>query len=59
MENELIPVECGTILGIDTTGCKHKAIGGKKYAHVKVDYGTDYLFVEFLKKKSQVPEDGI
>ena len=32
-------------------------MGGKKFAHFKIDYGSNKRFVSFLKKKSEVAED--
>ena len=47
----------GERIGIDISGSKEFSLGGKKYAHVKIDYGSNKLFVEFLKKKSDAVED--
>ena len=36
-----------------------RSVQGGKFAHVKLDYHTEKLFVSFMKKKSQVAEDGL
>ena len=41
--------EVGERIGIDISGSKEVSLGGKKYAQVKLDYGSNKLFVSFLK----------
>ena len=51
--------ECkvGERIGIDISGSKEVSLGGKRYAQVKIGYGSNKLFVSFLKKKSEGVED--
>ena len=44
---------------MDVASGKTTSTGGNKCAHVKMDHSSEMLFVAFLKKKSQVPEDGL
>ena len=42
--------EPGTRIAIDITGCNKESIGKNSYAHIKIDYGSSYMFTTFLKK---------
>ena len=47
----------GERIGVDITGFKRVSLGKKKYANVKIDYSTDYLFASFLKTKDEAIDD--
>jgi hypothetical protein len=49
----------GERMALDITSCRNESYGGKKFAHVKIDFFTNMLFCEFLKTKSEVVEDGL
>ena len=49
----------GTRIAMDITSCGEKSAVGNKYAHVKIDYHTDKMFVSFLKSKDEAAEDGM
>ena len=48
--------ECkvGERIAIDISGSKEVSLAGKRYAQVKIDYGSNKLFVSFLKKRVRV-----
>ena len=49
----------GARIAMDITSCGEKNAVGNKYAHVKIDYHTDKVFVSFLKTKDEAAEDGM
>ena len=46
-------LEWGTRIAMDITSCGEISAAGNKYAHVKIDYHTDKMFVSFLKSKDE------
>ena len=51
-------VEKGTKIGMDSSGMKGKSLAGNKVWNLKLDCGTDNVWSAFMKKKSDVPDDG-
>ena len=44
---------------MDVTSCSHKSLGGNKYVHVKMDFGSGKKWCSFMKTKKKVPKDSL
>ena len=44
----------GERIAIDISRSKEVSLGEKRYAQVKLDYGSNKLFVSFLKRRVRV-----
>ena len=49
----------GTRIAMDITGCSQPSISGRKYVHVKMDFGSGKKWVTFMKKKCEAVKDGL
>ncbi len=49
----------GQMIGMDSSGVRTKSLGGREFQNLKLDHGTDMNWSTFMKKKSEVVEDGL
>ena len=54
-----VTAEPGEKIGIDSTSCSIRGLGGTKYANVKVDYGSGKTLEAFLKSKDETSTDNL